>query len=115
MGTLYVNSSKGKTIRSLIQAARNGTGAISSNGDGTVSLGGGTFASYADLVAAYPAPAVGTTASISGGGVVRYTATGWLGDLGVFADDTAAQAALAVAANGSRAYTQAGAIWTKGA
>lgn len=69
MGTLYINSSKGKTLRSLIQAARSGTGIITSNGDGTVTLGDGpvaapAYTSYAAVVSALPPGIPGRMASI---------------------------------------------------
>lgn len=63
-------------------------------------VGGGSVTPYADfaaLVAAIPSPTVGQTAAIAGGGVLKYTAAGWLGSLGVFATLAEAQALTGVA------------------
>ena len=40
--------------------------------------------SFANLLTANPSPAVGDTARLGGGGVLIYTAGGWLGQLGLF-------------------------------
>lgn len=58
---------------------------------------GTPYANFPALVAAVPSPTVGQTAQIAGGGIVVYTETGWLGNLGVFATLAAAQALTGVA------------------
>lgn len=72
------------------------------------------YPTLAALNAAVPSPVVGQAYPCVTGYLV-WTATGWLGDAGVYADDAEAQAALALCANGSMVRTVAGAIWTKGA
>lgn len=44
------------------------------------------YTDYAALLTAIPTPSIGTRAFIGGGGVVEYTASGWLGHIGVFAN-----------------------------
>ncbi len=71
------------------------------------------YTSFSALVSAVPSPSVGARALIDGGGLLVYTASGWLGHAGVFASDPSTT--LAAMAPGSMAILTTGAIWTKGA
>lgn len=73
------------------------------------------YATLAALLAATPSGNMRATALDAPGSMLAASGANWVGDCGVLADDAAAQAALALCGVGSRAWTVAGALWTKGA